>query len=278
MLTDQKISAFVKDDFTITAVEPWFKVKVQVIQEYMQAFVAETTGRVNEIILVDLFAGSGFYSIGHQRDVVPMPCLAALIQDPPFSKVILCEQDSESAKALKIRVNRYFKGRNVLLFDDKVQQVIEKLHLYIPPSKKDYKVSVLCLVDPFSFRYEFKLLEKMANLGYTLLIPYVFQLNSRSDFRHYLKEKRSEVNQFLGHSSNSVLSSSSNTEFYKKLVRSHQNNLMALGYSVSLSAHKIESTYFELPSFTIGLFSKQVSAKGIARDVKENSHLQFELF
>ena len=278
MSIESKLPVFSKDDFTVTAVEPWFKVKLQVIQDYLQAFLAETAGRVNEIVLVDLFAGSGFYSVGHQRELIPMPALLALKQDPPFTKVILCEQDAEAAKALKVRTNKFFRGRNVVIFEDRPQDVVEKLRLYIPPSKKDYKVAVLCLIDPFSIQYEFSVLEKLASFGYSFLIPYTFQLNTRSDFRFYQKEKRDEVKYFVGANEGSVMSANNNTEFYKKLVRSHQNNMLTLGLSVSLSAHKLESKQMDMPFFYVGLFSKQVSAKVIARDVKESAQPQFELF
>lgn len=269
---------FSKDDFTVTAVEPWFKVKVQVIQEYFQSFLGETVGRADEIVLVDFFAGSGFYAFGHQKTLLPMPSLLALQQDPPFTKLIFCEQNQECAKALKIRVNKYFRGRNTLLFEEGVDELVEKLRLYIPPSKREYKVAVLCLIDPFSLNFSFATIEKLAALGYSFLMPYTFPLTSRHDFRYYLKEEREKVKRFVGPNESSLFASSSNTEFYKKLVRTHQNNMLTLGLSVSVSAHKIESKQMEMPSFYVGMFSKQVSAKTIANDVKENAYQQFELF
>lgn len=71
----------------------------------------------------------------------------------------------------------------------------------------------------------------------------------------------------MGANEGSVMSANNNTEFYKKLVRSHQNNMLTLGLSVSLSAHKLESKQMDMPFFYVGLFSKQVSAKVIAREI-----------
>ncbi|GCC53051.1 hypothetical protein SanaruYs_32920 [Chryseotalea sanaruensis] len=269
---------FSKDDFIVTAVEPWFKVKVQVIQDYFQAFLAETTGRVDEIVLVDFFAGSGFYAIGHQKEIVPMPSLLGFRQDPPFSKIILREPEPEAAKALRVRVNKYFRGRNSVIFEEGVEDMIDKLRLYIPPSKKNYKVATLCLLDPFSINFQFSAIEKLAEMGYSFLVPYTLMLNSRTDYRYYQKEKREELKCFIGPNESSVMAANNNTEFYKKLVRSHQNNMLALGLSVSLSAHKLDSKYMEMPMFYVGLFSKQVSAKSVGRDVKESMQQQIELF
>lgn len=278
MLHDLKLPTFAKDDFIVTAVEPWFKVKVQVIQEYLQAFLAETAGRVDEIVLIDFFSGSGFYAIGYQKEIVPMPSLLALQQDPPFTKVILNEAEPDAAKALKIRVNKFFRGRNVVLFEDNVDAVMEKLRFYVPPSKKNYKVAVLCLVDPFSLQLPFSFFEKMATQGYSFLLPYTFQLNSRMNHQYYLKEKRDELKEFIGPNATAVLNATSNEDFYKKLVRAHQNNMLTLGLSAALSAHKMQSQMLELPYFNVGLFSKQLSTKTIVREVKESGQQQFQLF
>lgn len=262
----------------MTAVEPWVKAKVQVIQEYFQAFLAETAGRVDEIILVDFFAGGGLYSIGHQKELVPMPALLALRQDPAFTKVILVEPNPDLSKALKIRVNKYFRGRNVVIFEDRLTDVVEKLQMYVPPSRKDYKVAVLCLVDSFSLSFSFSMFEKLAARGYSFLVPYTFPLNNRADCKFYLQEEPDKVKKFVGPNEGAVGAATSNTEFYKRMVRTHQNNMLTLGLSVSLTAYKLESRQMDLPAFYVGLFSKQISTKTVARDVREQAHQQFELF
>jgi three-Cys-motif partner protein len=277
-LAVHSIPTFQPDDFTVTAVEPWFKVKVQVIKEYLQAFVAQTYGRADEIVFIDLLAGSGFYSYGYQKMLIPMACLEALQTDPPFTKLIFCESDPEAAKALKIRVNKYFRGRNVVLFDHQPEEMPEKLRLYVPASKRNFKVASICLVDPFSLKFSFDLLSTLAAQGYSFLIPYTLPLNTRTDFRFYLTEEGEKVRTFLGHNESSVFASNNNVEFYKKLVRVHQNNMLTLGLTVSLSAHKLESKMMDLPIFYVGMFSRQISAKSVGRDVRENNQRQFELF
>ncbi|MCU0384171.1 MAG: hypothetical protein MUF68_08915, partial [Cyclobacteriaceae bacterium] len=94
--------SFFADDFSITAIEPWFKVKVQVIRDYLQAFTLQTTGFADEIIFLDLQSGSGFYSLGYKKQIVLMPALEALRLVPGFTKVILNEPNAEAAKALKV--------------------------------------------------------------------------------------------------------------------------------------------------------------------------------
>jgi hypothetical protein len=55
------------DGFVTTAVEPWFKVKVQLIQHYFESFIENLHARADDIIFVDLFSGSGVYSVGSHR-------------------------------------------------------------------------------------------------------------------------------------------------------------------------------------------------------------------
>jgi hypothetical protein len=54
--------------------------------------------------------------------------------------------------------------------------------------------------------------------------------------------------------------------------------MLALGCNVSLSTHKADSGLMELPTYQIGLFSKQVSTKTIQQNVEATRHTQFELF
>lgn len=277
MITTSTLS-FSADAFTVTAVEPWFKVKVQVLQEYLQAFTSQTVGLADEIVFIDLFAGSGFYTTGFQKQLIPMPALQALSCDPPFTKLIFCEQSNEAFHALKVRVNKYFRGRNVVLFDGELDELVEKFRVYVPTNKKNYKVATVCLIDPFSFNYSFALIQKLAEQGYSFIVPYTFQLNARTDYRFYIKEHREKLMRFLGHNYTSIFTATSNADFYKKLVRIHQNNMLMLGLHVSIAAHKIESKQMDLPVFYVGFFSKLIPSKSIIKEVKESERTQFSLF
>ena len=105
----------VDDGFAITAAEPWIKHKVTVLQQYITAFVSNLAGKVDDIILVDLFSGNGLYSLGARKEVFAGSALMALGLDLPISKFVLCEKDPDQAKILKIRVNKHFRGKNVVL-------------------------------------------------------------------------------------------------------------------------------------------------------------------
>jgi three-Cys-motif partner protein len=265
------------DGFVTTAAEPWFKVKVQLIQQYFRSFVANVSGKADDIVFVDLFSGSGLYSLGHKRELFPATSLASLQTDLPISKWIFCEHAPENAAALKIRVNKYFRGKNVVIFDSKPDQLIDKFRSYVPQSKGSYKVAVFCVIDPFSIDIPFSVIHQLNDLGFSFLIPYTFGLNSRHDYKHYTKDQKEKVNKFLG-SSVDFKEVKSNVEFYKKLVRAQQNALLMLGLNTSLSVHRLESGLMEMPHYYMGFFSKQLSPKLLMKEVLAETHHQLDLF
>ncbi len=271
---------FQADDFVVTAAEPWFKAKVQVIHHYMESFVANMAGRVDDLVIVDLFSRNGFCSTGYQREVFAESTLSLLASKLPVSKWVLCESDPENAKALKIRINRYFRHENVLILEEQPAALIDKFRYYVPQSKGKQKVAILCLVDPFHFNIEFSVLEKLVGLGFSFLIPYTFTLNSKVNYEHYLVEKIDRIRKYLGNSFEveKLKEVSSNQQFYKRIVKYHQNRMLTTGLSTSLSAHKLTSGLMDLPIYYVGMYSKNFSTRMIQQDVKQSEITQMGLF
>ncbi|MBL7841682.1 MAG: three-Cys-motif partner protein TcmP [Cyclobacteriaceae bacterium] len=273
-------NSFQDDGFVTTAAEPWFKVKVQVIQQYFESFITNVSGKVNDIVFVDLYSGSGLYSFGHRKELFPSVALTSLQDNLPVSKWIFCEQSSENAKALKIRVNKYFRGKNVVIFESKPEHLLEKFRSYIPQSKAGYKVAIFCVVDPFSLDIPFTTLDKLNDLGFTFLIPYTFSLSNRLDYKFYLREQRDRLKKYLGgfRDFEKLEEVKSNVEFYRKLVKIQQNNMLMLGLNTTVSVHKLNSGLMEMPFYYIGFYSKQLSAKTVAGDIQRQAATQIQLF
>jgi three-Cys-motif partner protein len=274
----QSIPFFKDDGFSVTATEPWFKVKVQVIQNYLQAFVATAASRTDEIVFVDLFSGSGLYSIGHQKEIFAGSCLSALSTGLPINKFIFCEEDPDQARILRLRVDRNFNDRNVIILEDRPEKLIDKFRMAIAPNKSGYRVAVLCLVDPFSLDVPFSVIEKLSAFGYSFLLPFTFGLNARHDCFYYLKEQPDKLKRFAGAHIERINDTQSNLHFYKKLVKIYQQNMLMLGLNATLSVHKMHSSLMDLPMYYMGYFSSQISPKLIHKDVLAGEKMQFELF
>jgi three-Cys-motif partner protein len=271
--------SFPDDGFSVTAAEPWIKGKIQIIQQYLHSFASSLAGKADEIVFIDLYAGSGIYSLGTRKELFAASSLMALSLEVPITKFIFCDPDKEQLSILKIRVNKYFRGKNVLLLDGKPEELIQKFSHYVPQSKGSFKVAVFCLCDSFSLDLHFDTVSRLSEQGFNFLIPFSFAINDRLDYRFHLKENK--LRKFLnglGDIDRVSHNMNNNFQFYKRLVQIYQNNMLALGYNLSLSTHKADSGLMELPTYQIGFFSKQVSTKAIQQDVEATRHTQFELF
>jgi three-Cys-motif partner protein len=272
--------SFQPDGLASTAAEKWVKQKVAIISEYLYSFCGHVAGKVDDVIFIDLCAGNGLYSMGARKELFPSSALAALALDLPISKYVFCEEDAERAGILKIRVNKYFRGKNIVILEGNYTSVIDRLRMYVPSTRGKYKVACLCLVDTFSLDVPFETIEALTEMGFSFLMPFTFALNSQLNFEFYLIENRDRLKRFLGMSTLERIETgiASNSQFYKHLVRAYEQKLLAMGFNVATSVHKIDSGLMEMPLYCMGLFSRQVPTKVIQGDVGAAQHTQFELF
>ena len=271
---------FQDDGLAVTAAEPWIKGKISIIERYLTSFVGSVAGRADSIVFIDLFAGNGIYSLGARKDLFFAPSLGSLSLGLPISKYIFCEQDHQQAHLLKVRVNKYFRGKNVVLLEGRPEDLIEKFKVYVPASDSKNRVAVFCVADPFTLDLDFAALTKLADLGFNFLIPFTFVLNDRLNYKHYLKTARARLDKYLGivPGNDKLESIESNAQFYKRMVQIYDSNMLALGLNTSITTHKVDSGLIELPAYSIGFFSKKFSTKAIENDVRSMRHLQFDLF
>lgn len=240
--------------------------------------MANVAGRADEIIFVDLCAGSGLLSYGHQKEIFPGAGFTALASGLPITKYILCESNPEEAKALQFRLDKYFVKKYVIVVNEDPATRIAKLMEMIPQSKAGRKVAVLCLVDPSSIEIPFTEIDKLSSIGWSFLMPFTLPLNTRIDFRYYLEEYAFKLQHYLGPAADSLSDASSNWQFYQRMVRVYENNMLVLGMSTALSVHKFSSQWMEVPAYYMGFFSKRLSAKAIQHEVQSLDQPQFALF
>jgi three-Cys-motif partner protein len=271
---------FPDDGLPSTAAESWVRHKIQVIAQYLSSFAGQLAGKVDDIIFVDLYAGNGLYSLGARKELFASAALKALSLDVPISKFVFCEKDPDRMAALKIRINKHFRHKHVILLDGKPEDLVTRLELYVPPTKGNYRSSVICLCDPFSLETPFECIRQLADNGFSFLIPFTFALNDRLNFEFYLVESRERIRKFLGTDNLERIEKDvdSNMTFYKKLIRVYQNNLLGMGFNGSTSVHKLDSGLMELPVYCMGFYSRNVSTSDIQDDVEATHHVQFDLF
>jgi three-Cys-motif partner protein len=271
---------FPNDGLPTVAAESWVKHKMDVISQYLTSFVGHLAGKVDDIVFVDLHAGNGLYSMGSHKELFPSSALISLALDLPISRYVFCESDPDRLTTLKIRVNKYFRNKNVVLLEGKPEDLASRLEIYVPQTKGSYKSAVLCLCDSFSLETPFDCMRQLSEKGFSFLVPFTFALNDRINYEFYLVESRERLKKFLGTHALDRLEKNvdSNLTFYKRMVMIYQNNLLSLGFNGSTSVHKVDSGLMELPVYYMGFYSQNVSTKDVQQNVDATHHVQFDLF
>lgn len=275
----QDLGSIPDDGFAVTTAEPWVKHKVSLIGKYLSAFVSALASQVDEIIFVDLYARNGLYCLGARKEVFPGIPIMALQQNLPISKFVFCESDAEQSRVLKIRTNKYFKDKNVVLLQGRPEDIIDKIKMYVPEPRRSHKVATLCVADAFGLEPGFDTVKKLSEHDFTFLIPITFHLGSKIDYRFYLTKEKVKLREFLGMETDQPeWKAESNGIFYKQLIHHWETQVTELGMNASVSTHKMDSGLMEMPTYSICLFSKKYSAKAIQLDALAGSHIQFALF
>lgn len=274
------LQSFPDDDFVCTAAEPWFLNKINIIRRSAELFVSRLAAHTDEFIFIDLFAGNGLYAIGNKRERYSGISLELMQCGLPFNRWILCERDKENANALRIRTRRFFKDKHVLVFEDPIAALPQKLNFYIPQSTRQHRITTLCVVDSFSFEFPFEFVQLTRSLKLNFIIPFTFCLNDQHNYRFYLDEQREKLQRFLGRSlqGTRLAASTDNRNFYKHLVRLYHQEMLLQGLGGSLSVHPMDSGLMELPAYYIGSFTANSSVRNIQREIQQKMVTQFSLF
>lgn len=263
----------------MTIAEPWVKDKLQIVQLYLRSFLQHIAGHAKDVVLLDLAAGNGLYSLGSRGEVFPGTPLISLASALPFSKFIFCERDPEQAGILKIRINKDFRDRNVIILEG--QRNPGRIRMFFPQGKGGDRTAGICIVDTFSIDVPLAQLDDLCELGFSFLVVFALPLNDDLNFTYYLEDEREKLRKYLGGYKDPEKIErdlSSNLLFYKRLVASFQNSMAALGMNSAISTHKLDSGLMELPQYMVGLFSKVVDPKVVQEEVNSSRHLQFHLF
>ena len=267
------------DGFAVTTAEPWVKSKLTLVNQYLNAFVTAIATKVDEVIFVDLYARNGLYCLGAKKEIFAGIPIMALQQNLPISKYVFCESDAEQARVLKIRTNKYFKEKNIILLQDKPEEIIDKIKMYVPESRRTHKVATFCVGDAFGLEPTFDTVKKLSAHNFTFLLPITFHLGNKINYRFYLTKEREKLSEFLGlETVQADWKPESNDVFYKQIIQQWESRAIELGMNSAVSTHKLDSGLMEMPAYSICLMANKYSAKAIQVDALAGSHIQFALF
>ena len=147
------------DGFAIEFTTSWTFTRNQLIRHYLHLFTGTMQRKFDYLVYLDLYAGSGLKRLENGEITSGSPVIA-LSEPRRFSKYIFCEINKNYSDALKVRVKKYCRHENILVFNGDPNHLIERLSYYMPVSTKKNKVATICLIDPFSIDIESSLLMK----------------------------------------------------------------------------------------------------------------------
>lgn len=268
------------DGFSAEEAGPWTLRKNQIIHHYLRVFTGTMKRKFNYLVYLDLFSGSGLKRIDKSQFTYGSPVLA-LDDSNEFSKYIFCERDPGNFDALRVRVNKYYRNKNVVVFNGDPNRMIDRIEYYIPDSTKKHKVSTFCIVDPFSLDIEFETIRLLAEIGVNFLFLIALPWKEKNAYKRCMNEERELLNAFLGMPCSEVLNDSKvngNEVFFRNLVKGYHQNLKSLGYMASGSFYKIEESNLSIPFFFAGYYSSTRDTRKIHSEVLKKVVTQVRLF
>jgi len=144
-------------------VRSWSLEKYKLVGSYCDIFTNGMKGRWDQLVYIDLFAGAGYSKIIESGKTYLSSALIAMSIPIPFSKYILCEEDSERFQALKARVEKDYSHLNVTLINGDSNRIIDNVLASIPPFKKGNTLLPFCFVDPYSLNLHFRTIEVLGS-------------------------------------------------------------------------------------------------------------------
>lgn len=157
-----------EDGLPLQCVGPWAKEKHDYLARYIEATHAarskylEPSDRRSTLggaAYIDVFAGPGRARIGKTGEIIDgSPLVAASHTRAPFTKLILCELDSENVAAPRARTAGH--RDRVLIIEGNCVANIEQIVREVPPNGLNF-----ALIDPFGpTMLRWTLLEKLAQV------------------------------------------------------------------------------------------------------------------
>ncbi len=239
----------------------WSLEKYKLVGGYCDIFTTGMKDKWDQLVYIDLFAGAGYAKIIETGKIYRSSALIAMSIPHPFSKYILCEEDSQRYEALKARVEKYFPNLNVSIIQGDSNKIIDKIFHEIPPFRKGNTLLPFCFVDPYSLHLSFKTVETLGGkILMDFLILQALHMDGNRNLAKYLKEENERIANYLGNPDWRDGYFKNCTEytpnFVKFLADQYQTKMTQLGYLPEKRMFQIRSNEKNLPLYYLAFYSK----------------------
>lgn len=194
--TENVLQNLTDDGLACEELKPHSRDKLFLLGYYFQVFTKAMHQTFPQLVYVDLFAGSGRGQFG-KNDIIEGSALIAARTDPPFTKLILCEQDDENLGALGARIERDFKDRDIKLIRGDCNEHGDEIRAEIPKFSTKSGGLTVCVVDPYNLGIEFETLRAFADLRVDFIVLIADQMSGGRIADVLLAQGDSKVEKFL---------------------------------------------------------------------------------
>ncbi len=168
--SDNVLLGLEPDGLPCPPIKPHTRDKLYTLGYYLKEFTTAMAGKFPNLVYIDLFAGAGRNEFPNHEIIEGSPLIAARTE-PPFTKLILVEDDPESRDALESRLRRDFPSRSFKMIPGDCNQVIDQVIAEIPPPPPKGKgVLTVCFADPFDLSIRFSTLRRFMPLWVDFLV------------------------------------------------------------------------------------------------------------
>ena len=269
------------DGFHLLQADKWYFDKLGIIQSYLKAYNERFDLRNKTKMLVYIGAGPGLVlDTKNEKEKEGTP-LAILSSKHQFQRYLFCENNSEYAQALKVRIGKSYPDKHTVILEGDINQTIEKLPPYIPDKIAGAPAATLCIIDLQSFDLHYETLEILASMDVDFLLVNSFVHSEYYNYNFYLEEERETMNAFFGSSWARLAETSelnSDTSFFLLVVKAYLEQMKHLGYSVTGTLHKYKLENPLVPYYQIAYCTKSKVLKSLKQKAVMDTSKQIELF
>lgn len=179
----------------------WAEDKHAVVSLYAKLFSTGMKDKWDELVYIELYAGSGVAKIKNESRFIAGSPLRALAPEFPFGKYIFCEKNKTELNALKKRVKQLAPTRNVSFIPGSCNEQVAQILGEIPTASASHRVLSLCFVDPFDIGIKFETVRKLSTRYVDFLFLLALYMDANRNIENYAKEEAVKIDEFLGSSS-----------------------------------------------------------------------------
>ena len=246
-----------KDGLLTLESDPWILTPIKTLGNYLEVYSFLLSPAYNHRIYLDLSAGTGMLEMSNSGEYIYDTSLLALASPVQFNRYIFWEPNDTYAQALRIRINRNFKDKNVLIICTSFEKFLEQVRNYVPINTKGIKPWIFCNINPrFGFP-EIGFFDAIEPLD-----PVLFFTLTGEKKKFWIKLK-SGKDDFESFARNHVR----NIEKW-----TYENNFRIKGSFNIMKSAKMNSLYYQ------GVLCRKANVSKVVTEVRRRSSNQIQLF